>query len=131
MKRQLIAFAAAAAIAIGGFAFAQNENEADQAGHKGRGWHGHRGAPLERMTENLNLTPDQKAKVQPILDQARPQIAAIHQEAMQKMKAVMDNVNSQLRPLLTPEQQQKLDEMKKAHEEMRDAARKFHDAKKS
>jgi Spy/CpxP family protein refolding chaperone len=134
MKRYLITFAAVGALALGGLALAQNENEpgqADHAKHAGRGWHGRHGGPLEHMTETLNLTPDQKAKVQPILDQARPQIVAIHQEAMQKTKAVMETTMSQVRPLLTPEQQQKLDEMKKAHEEMRDAAKKFHDAKKS
>ncbi len=46
---------------------------------------------------------------------------AIHQEAMQKGKAVMDNVTAQIRAILTPEQQQKLDAMKKAHEDMRKA----------
>ena len=132
MKRHLITFAAVGALALGGLAFAQNENEADHAKHSGgRGWHGRHGGPLDHMTENLNLTPDQKAKVQPILDQAKPQIIAIHQEAMQKAKAIMENTMSQIRPMLTPEQQQKLDEMKKAHEDMRDAAKKFHNAKKS
>ena len=64
------------------------------------------------MTDQLNLTPDQKAKAQPIIDQARPQIESIRREAMQKMKAVMDNAMAQIRPLLTPEQQKKLDEVK-------------------
>jgi len=64
------------------------------------------------MTDQLNLTPEQKAKVQPIIDQARPQIENIRREAMQRMKAVMDNAMSQIRPMLTPEQQKKLDEAK-------------------
>ena len=33
---------------------------------------------------------------------------------MQKMKAVVDNTASQIRPLLTPEQQKKLDDNQKA-----------------
>jgi Spy/CpxP family protein refolding chaperone len=32
------------------------------------------------------------------------------------MKAVVDNTTSQIRPLLTPEQQQKLDDNLKAHQ---------------
>ena len=64
------------------------------------------------MTEQLNLTPEQKAKSQPIVDQATPQIESIRREAMQKTKAVMDNAMAQIRPLLTPEQQKKLDEAK-------------------
>ena len=58
----------------------------------------------------MNLTPEQKAKVQPIIDQATPQIENIRREAMQKTKAVMDNAMAQIRPLLTPEQQKKLED---------------------
>ena len=61
------------------------------------------------MAENLNLTPDQQAKVQPIIDQAKPQIEGIRREAMEKTKAVMDNAMAQIRPLLTPEQQKQLE----------------------
>jgi len=125
MKRNLFAIAAAGAIALGGFAVAQPE---DGPGGKG-GWHRH-GNPLEHMTETLKLTPDQQAKVQPILDQSKPQIVAIHQEAMEKTKAVMDKTMSQIRPLLTPEQQQKLDTMRKPHEDMRNARKELHDATK-
>ena len=125
MKRNLFAIAAVGAIALGGFAVAQPE---DDPGGKG-GWHRH-GNPLEHMTETLKLTPDQQAKVQPILDQAKPQIVAIHQEAREKTKAVMDKTMSQIRPLLTPEQQQKLDTMRKAHEDMRNARKELHDATK-
>jgi Spy/CpxP family protein refolding chaperone len=82
------------------------------------------------MTETLNLTPDQKTKVQPILDQAKPQIVAIHQDAMQKTKAVMDSTMSQIRPLLTPEQQKKADDLQKAHQDMHNAMKKMHDAAK-
>ena len=125
MKRNLFAIVAAGAIALGGFAVAQPE---DGPGGKG-GWHGH-GNPLEHMTETLKLTPDQQTKVQPILDQAKPQIATIHQEAMEKTKAMMDKTMSQIRPLLTPEQQQKLDDMQKAHQDMRNARKELHDATK-
>ena len=88
------------------------------------------GNPLEHLSETLNLTPDQKAKVQPIVDQAKPQIAAIHQEAMEKMRAIMENAGNQIRPLLTPQQQEKFDAMKKAHEDMRKAMQDMHDAEK-
>jgi Spy/CpxP family protein refolding chaperone len=41
----------------------------------------------------------------------------------------MENTMAQIRPLLTPEQQQKLDAMKKAHEDMRDARKEMRDAR--
>jgi len=127
MKRNLFTIVAAGAIACGGFALAQGD---DKAGGAGAGWHGHgpHGNPLDRMTETLNLTPEQKTKVQPILDQAKPQMAAIHQDAMQKSKAVMDSTMSQIRPLLTPDQQKKLDAVQKAHQDMHNAMQELHDA---
>ena len=114
---------AAGAIALGGFVMVQA-----QPGPGGGGrWHGH-GFGLQGMTEKLNLTSDQQTKVQPIIDGAKPQIAAIHQEAMQKMKTVMDSTISQIRPLLTPDQQKKLDDIQKAHQDMMNAHKELHDA---
>jgi Spy/CpxP family protein refolding chaperone len=123
MKRNILAVVAAGAIALGGFVVVQA-----QAGPGGPGsWHGH-GFGLQHLTEKLDLTSDQQAKVQPILDAAKPQIAAIHQEAMQKAKGVMDGTLSQIRPLLTADQQKKLDAIQKAHQDMMNARKELHDA---
>ena len=125
MKRNSLALTAVILLALGGFAVALAEKD---AGGRGR-WHGH-AFGLEHMTKALDLTPEQQAKVQPIVDQTRPQIIAIHEEAMQKTKALMDNAMSQIRPLLTPEQQKKFDDLKKAHEDMRNARKRLHEAMK-
>jgi Spy/CpxP family protein refolding chaperone len=123
MKRNVLTLVAAGAIALGGFVVVQA-----QPGSGGGGrWHGH-GFGLQGITEKLNLTSDQQTKVQPIIDGAKPQIAAIHQEAMQKMKTVMDSTVSQIRPLLTPDQQKKLDDIQKAHQDMMNAHKELHDA---
>src|SRR5213080_4462886 len=106
MKRNLLTLIAAGAIAVGGFVMIQAQ--------PGPG--GHRQGKrfmLERLTKELNVTSEQQTKVQPIIDQAKPQIAAIHHEAMQKIKGVMDSTMSQIRPLLTPDQQKKLDDIQK------------------
>jgi Spy/CpxP family protein refolding chaperone len=123
MKRNLLAVAAAGAIALGGFVVVQAQPGPGGAGH----WHGH-AFGLNGITEKLNLTPDQQAKVQPILDAAKPQITAIHQEAMQKMHTVMNSTLSQIRPLLNADQQSKLDAIQKAHQDMQNAAKQMHDA---
>jgi len=98
MKIKLITFSAISALSLGSFAFAQHP--------KG----GNRHSVLEQTTERLNLTPEQKAKVQPIIDQTNPQIQTIRQDAMQKIKMLVDNAMAQIRPILTPEQQKILDE---------------------
>jgi Spy/CpxP family protein refolding chaperone len=122
MKRNLLTLAAVGAIALGGFAIAQAESG---PGH----WHG-QGLSLQHLTKTLNLTSDQQAKVQPILDQAKPQIIAIHRDSMQKTQAVMASTMSQIRPLLTPEQQTKFDAVQKARQDMRAAQQELHNALK-
>jgi Spy/CpxP family protein refolding chaperone len=88
------------------------------------------GNPLEHLSKGLSLTDEQKTKVQPIIDQTKPQLAAIHKEAMEKMHALLENATNQIRPLLTPAQQQKLDAMKKAHEDMKKAHEEMEAAQK-
>ena len=121
MKRNILTFIAAGAIALGGFAVLQAQPGA------GGGCHGH-AFGLQGFTKQLDLTSDQQTKVQPILDAAKPQIAAIHQEAMQKAKGVIDSSLSQIRPLLTADQQKKLDAIQKAHQDMMNAHKELHDA---
>ena len=67
----------------------------------------------------LNLTDDQKAKIKPILENESTQVQALHQDtslSMQdrrtKMRDIHDSTLSQVRPLLTSDQQTKLDSMK-------------------
>ena len=124
MKRNLLALAAAGAIALGGFVVVQAQPGPGGVGH----WHGGHMFGLKGITEKLDLTADQQTKVQPILDAAKPQIVAIHQEAMQKMHTVMNNTLSQIRPVLTADQQKKLDAIEKAHQDMLNARKQLHDA---
>ena len=122
MKRNILTFVAAGAIALGGgFAVVQAHPDG------GHGCHG-RAFGLRGLTKQLNLTSDQETKVQPILDAAKPQFAAIHKEAMEKAKGVVDSSLSQIRPLLTADQQKKLDDIQKAHQNMMNAQKELHDA---
>ena len=121
MKRNVLAVVTAGAIAIGGFVIVQAQPGSGGGGH-GRAF------GLQHLTDKLSLTSDQQTKVQPILDAAKPQIRAIHQEAMQKAKTVMDSTLSQIRPLLNPDQQKKLDAIQKAHQDMMNAHKELHDA---
>ena len=126
MKRNILTVIAAGAIALGGFVVVQAQP--GPAGPCGAGaGHGH-AFGLKGITGKLNLTSDQQAKVQPILDAAKPQIAAIHQEAMQKMQTVMASTLSQIRPLLTSDQQSKLDAIQKAHQDMMNAHKELQNA---
>jgi Spy/CpxP family protein refolding chaperone len=109
MKLKLITFSAIGALSLGNFAFAQGPSGGNPDQRGGRGG-GNRHAVLEKTTQELNLTPEQKAKVQPIIDQTNPQIQTIRRDAEQKIKTLVDNAMAQIRPMLTPEQQKMLDE---------------------
>lgn len=130
MNRKLLTLTIAGALALGGGAALQAKGPHEE-GEEG-GWHGHghrMGMGLEHMTKTLNLTADQQAKVGPILDQMKPQLKAIHEDAMKKAQAVMADSMAKIRPLLTPEQQQKFDAMKAAHEKMREAREAMREAR--
>ncbi|MDQ6764976.1 MAG: hypothetical protein M3Z22_02595 [Verrucomicrobiota bacterium] len=127
MNRKLIAITIAGALSLGTVGLYAEGHEGGH-GHGGAGMH-MMGNPLEHLTKELDLTPDQQAKVGPIVDQAKPQIQAIHREAMEKTRTIMENAAAQIRPLLTPQQQVKFDAIKKAHEDMRNAMKEMHEAR--
>jgi|SRR5438552_810573 len=109
MKLKLFTFSAISALSLASFGFAQDTRR-DNPDGRGAGGGGNRHGALETTTERLNLTPEQKAKVQPIIDQTNPQIQAVRRDAMQKIKTLVDNAMTQIRPILTSEQQKLLDE---------------------
>jgi Spy/CpxP family protein refolding chaperone len=128
MKRNLLTLGAICAIALGGFALVNaQDGTGGPGGRHGGQWGGH-GFAFAHLTKSLNLTSDQQTKVQPLIDQARPQIIAIHKDAMQKTQAVIDNTMSQIRPMLTPDQQKKFDAIQKARQDMRSAMQEMHAA---
>jgi len=139
MNRTLIAVTTAGALALGTLGLNAQGHEGGPERHGG-GRGGHGGGPgmrmmmgggnaLDHLTKELDLTPEQQAKVTPIVDQAKPQLQAIHQEARQKAQAVMESTGAQIRPLLTPQQQAKFDALRKAHEDMLNAMKELHEAK--
>jgi len=133
MRRRIISVSTAVGLALASLVYLQAKEPGDHGPkHDGPGdpHHMMMENPLEHLGKELNLTDDQKAKVQPIIDQTKPQIAAIHKEAMEKMHALLENATNQIRPLLTPAQQQKFDAMKKAQEDMKKAMDEMHDAQK-
>lgn len=125
MTRTFIALTIGSALALGALGAS-----AQPGAHGGPGMqHGMGGDSLEHLTKELNLTADQQAQVAPIVDQAKPQLQAIHREAMEKARTVMENAGAQIRPLLNAEQQAKFDAIKKAHEDMLTAMQEMHQAR--
>src|SRR2546423_13864853 len=131
MKSRLITLSAACVALFATVTIGQAQDPAAKNNDRPNRWQHKRGNPMEHLTKALDLTPEQQAKIQPIFDQAKPQIMAARQEAKQKIMAIRENAISQIRPILTPAQQQKFDALKKAREDMRAAREEIRDALKN
>ena len=62
---------------------------------------------FEQMAERLQLTADQKTKVQEIFADTREQLRAVRRESEPKMNEIRRQADGRLQTVLTPEQWQK------------------------
>jgi len=67
---------------------------------------------LESLTKKLNLSADQQKSVKAILDQQGEKMQALNKETMEKHKALREEADSKITPLLNDEQKKKFDEWK-------------------
>jgi len=72
-------------------------------------------AKLQAISQQLNLTPEQKAKILPILADEGPKVQAIKNDnslsriqKIQQIKAIHGQTDPQMKAILSPEQYQKL-----------------------
>jgi len=66
-----------------------------------------RGDRFEQMAERLQLTDEQKTKVQQIFSDTRDQLRELRQETEPKMNDIRRQADGRLQTVLTPEQWQK------------------------
>ena len=82
--------------------------------HAGKGDHTQQ--RVERMKERLNLTDDQARQLQQIFQDAHQQWQADQGKAdKETMRARHEKMDEQIKSILTPEQQQKFEQMRKEH----------------
>lgn len=76
------------------------------------------GMMLEKMKQDLNLTDEQTQKIKTILDDSRKEFRNVVKEQCPSIGEMRDKTSQRIRAVLTPEQQQKFDELKKQREAM-------------
>lgn len=76
--------------------------------------------PAERLTHALQLTPAQVEELHRLERLHRDELHQLMRETMPRIRAVLDSVENELRPMLTDEQRRKLDELQ-AHRPPPDA----------
>jgi Spy/CpxP family protein refolding chaperone len=120
-------------VAMTAYSFAQQDNQNQQAGqgsaqqeHRGggRGGWGNPADTTKRLTEQLNLTSDQQAKVQAILEDQQKQRETLMQDSSlsqddrrAKGMELRKKTMSDIRAVLTPDQQKQFDEMQAKREQ--------------
>jgi periplasmic protein CpxP/Spy len=113
-------------LSAAGLTFARTSQESQApAPNKHAGMH-HNGESvdqhLQMLSEKLNLTDDQKAKLKPILQDQMQQMKTVHEDSSlspeqkrTKMKSIHESFHDQINAVLTPEQQTKFKQMQQEH----------------
>jgi Spy/CpxP family protein refolding chaperone len=82
----------------------------------------HSGDVPDRMREHLrrelDLTAEQESKIAPIVDATSSKLETIRVETAEHVRTVMEESKKEIAPLLTPEQQKKLDTLDSKHRKM-------------
>ena len=82
----------------------------------------HSGDVPDRMREHLRrtlgLNPEQEKTIGPIVDATSAKLEAIRVETAERVRTVMEDSKKGIAPLLTPDQQQKLDKLESEHRKM-------------
>ena len=120
-KLQVIFTAMVLSLSLAAFGQSSPDTQGNQGEHQGRG-HGqgmNADEQLQRMSRTLNLTDDQKAKIKPILEEQSNKMHELmqdtslsQQDKRSKFQEIHQNTMSQIKPILTSDQQQKLANMR-------------------
>jgi periplasmic protein CpxP/Spy len=96
MNKKIITLALALALPLTAAAFPGDQGD----------FEGHHANRVERLTKELNLTPEQKTKVE-----------AIFKAQQEKFKVIHEETHKRLQEVLTKEQMSEMDDMKKQRRE--------------
>ena len=80
----------------------------------------------ERLRAELNLTPEQLAKISPIIDKTTIQLRDIRRDTGRRVREIIGDAHQQMSATLTDEQRQKLQQIEERHRHWRH--HRFHEA---
>ena len=83
------------------------------------------GRMKERLRTELNLTPEQVAKISPIIDKTTLQLRGIRRDTARHVHETIADAHKQMATILTDEQRQKLQQIQERHRRWRH--RHFHE----
>jgi hypothetical protein len=68
---------------------------------------------VEKITDGLDLSPTQREQVLAVFEKRRPQFLEIMKEVQPKVLVFREATNAELKAILRPEQQQRLEQLEK------------------
>lgn len=81
--------------------------------------HGHGSFGADRMRQHLQrelqLTAEQAEKINPLLDRTAAELDAIRRDTAERVSQTMNDSQREIAPLLTPAQQERLQQMRERH----------------
>ena len=80
-------------------------------------------AYLDHLERYLQLTPEQKTKITPVLQRTREQIHSRTEEIVARAAQIRQQMNNELQPFLTPQQCERLAQLEQILERSRENAR--------
>jgi Spy/CpxP family protein refolding chaperone len=83
------------------------------------------GRMKERLRSDLNLTPEQLAKISPIVDKTTAQLRDIRRDTGRRVRQILGDAHQQMAADLTDDQRQKLKQIEERHRRWR--YHRFHD----
>lgn len=79
----------------------------------------HQGIAAQRMRDRLqtelNLTPEQLAKISPVVDKAAAQLESIRKDTARRVRETFAETHQQIAADLTPEQRTRMEQMRNRH----------------
>lgn len=72
----------------------------------------------QKLVTSLDLTPEQRRKFDPIINQASEEMEASHLECLKQVTAASTRMHAQMLPDLTPEQREKLSKLEAERREI-------------
>jgi Spy/CpxP family protein refolding chaperone len=72
----------------------------------------------EHLRRSLGLTAEQEKKIAPIVDATSAKLETIRVETAERVRTIMEESKREVEPLLTPDQQKKLEHLESEHRRM-------------
>lgn len=89
------------------------------------GWHCHgpHGKKTSMILDRLDLSPEQRARVDAVMARRRAQADAFWEREGPRMRGIVDSTRAEIRAILTPEQRAEYDRLRAEHRAARRAER--------